>query len=262
MDPDAESFERPAAAYDRFVGRYGPALARELVDFAHPAGRALDVGCGPGALTAELAARLGPGDVAAIDRSETFAGACRERLPGVDVHVASAEDLPFADDHFDAVLSQLVVNFLPDAAAGLAEMRRVARPGAVIAACVWDYAGEMTMLRAFWDAVHDTDPAAAAKLDEGARMPYSRPEPLARLWRSAGLGDVATQALVVHARYDGFADFWEPFTAGIGPAGAYCASLDAPARARLRDACHARLGEPDGPFELSARAWAVRGTAP
>ena len=260
---DAASFRKPAEAYDRFVGRYGNALARGLVEWCGlgPGRRVLDVGCGPGALTGVLADRVGPDRVAAVEPSEPFARACRERVPGADVRVAAAEPLPFADASFDATLSQLVLNFLPDAPAALREMRRVTRPGGLIAASVWDYAGEMTMLRAFWDAAVDVDPEGAGPLDEGRRMPHCRPGELAELWTQAGLAGVTGDALVVRAAYEDFEDFWEPFTRGVGPAGAYCASLDETTRQRIRESCHRRLGCPEGPFELTARAWAVRGTS-
>jgi SAM-dependent methyltransferase len=261
---DAASFEKPAAAYDRFVGRYGAPLARELIGRVglEPDSKALDVGCGPGALTSALAEALGAERVAAIDPSQPFARACAERVPGADVRAAPAEAIPFADDSFDATLSQLVINFLADAPVALAEMRRVTVPGGPIAASVWDYAGEMTMLRAFWDAAIEIDPDAAGTLDEGARMPYARPEDLAKLWRSAGLAEIATDAAVVSAAYEDFDDLWDPFTAGVGPAGAYCASLPDSQRAELRAAFARRLGSPGGRFELPARAWIVSGREP
>ena len=262
MGEDAGSFEKSAEAYERHVGRYGAGLADALIEFARPHGRALDVGCGPGALTARLARGLGSERVAAVDPSESFVEACRGRLPGVDVRLAPAERLPFDGGAFDAVLSQLVVNFLDDAEAGVAEMRRVARTGGTVAACVWDYAGEMTLLRAFWDAAIDTDPDGATPADEGRRMPFCRPGALEALWREAGLDDVGSAPLVVRARYEDFEDLWRPLPQGVGPSGAYCAALDASGQARLKDALHARLGRPEGPFELDARAWAVRGTAP
>jgi ubiquinone/menaquinone biosynthesis C-methylase UbiE len=137
--PGAETFRASADAYDRFVGRYGAQLASALIDFAgvEPGMRALDVGCGPGALAAELANRLGTANVAAADPSEPFAKACRARLPEVEVVVAGGEVLPFADRTFDAALSQLVVNFMRDPEAGVREMARVTRPGGVVASCVW-----------------------------------------------------------------------------------------------------------------------------
>jgi len=158
--PGAETFRASADAYDRLVGRYGTQLASALIDFAglQPGMRALDVGCGPGALTAALAGRLGTASVGATDPSEPFVEACRARLPGIDVVVGAAEALPLGDGTFDATLSQLVVNFMSDAEAGVREMGRVTRPGGVVASCVWDYAGEMTLLRAFWDAAREVDP--------------------------------------------------------------------------------------------------------
>lgn len=261
---DAAGFQAPADAYDLHVGRYGTDLAEALVEFVDvPASaRVLDVGCGPGALTAVLAARPGAGEVAAVDPSGPFAAACAARVPSARVEAAPAEDLPFADDSFDAVLSQLVVNFLSDAPAGLREMSRVAVPGGTVAACVWDYAEGMTMLRAFWDAAVAVDPERASALDEGRRMPYCSPGTLAELWEGAGLRDVTTGPLVVRAAYRDFEDFWAPLPLGVGPSGAYCASLDDATRDSLKRECHLRLGAPQGPFELTARAWAVRGTLP
>jgi SAM-dependent methyltransferase len=261
--PGAETFVASADAYDRFVGRYGPRLAAGLMELAgvRPGMRALDVGCGPGALTAALAERLGPEHVAAADPSQPFAEACRSRVPGVQVVVAGAESLPFADGAFDAALSQLVVNFMRDPEAGAREQARVTRPGGVVAACVWDYSGEMRLLRAFWDAALEVDPEGAAAADEGAIMPWCREGDLAELWRTAGLREIRSGTLVVSAAYTDFDDLWAPLPAGIGPAGAYCASLDDDRRAGLHDAFRRRLGVGDAPFELTARAWAVAGTA-
>ena len=170
--PGAETFRASADAYNRFVGRYGPELATALIDFAgvEPGMRTLDVGCGPGALAAALVERLGAARVSAVDPSAPFAEACRARLPGVDMVEADAEALPFADGAFDAALSQLVVNFMPDGEAGVREMARVTRPGGTVASCVWDYGGEMTLLRTFWDAAREVDPERGAAADEGVVM--------------------------------------------------------------------------------------------
>jgi len=259
--PGAETFRASADAYDRLVGRYSEQLALALIGFAGvEAGmRAVDVGCGPGALTAALAGRLGTASVGAADPSEPFAEACRTRLPGVEVVVAGAEALPFADATFDAALSQLVVNFMRDAEAGVREMARVTRQGGVVAACVWDYAGEMTLLRAFWDAAREVDPERALGADEGVVMRWCAEGELAELWRAAGLRDVRFGSLVVTATYTDFEELWSPFPTGVAPSGAFCASLDEDGRAALYDAYRRRLGVANDPFELAARAWAVAG---
>jgi SAM-dependent methyltransferase len=256
-------FAVPADAYDRYVGRYSPALARELARFAdvRSGEAALDVGCGPGALTATLAALLGPEHVAAADPSESFVAACRERNPGVRVELAPAEALPFADGEFDHVLAQLVVNFLTDAPAGVAQMRRVTRPGGAISACTWDYAEGMTLIRTFFDAAIALDPAAA-EYDEGRHMRYCRPDELRNLWVAGGLRGVDVQPLAVRAAYEGFDDLWSPLEYGVGPAGAYAVSLEPSRRAALREELRRRLGVGDAPFELTARAWAATGRAP
>jgi SAM-dependent methyltransferase len=250
------TFTRGTEAYARHVGRYGAALSAAHADAAGVGAedRALDVGCGPGVLLAELARRLGAGRVAGIDPSEPFVRAARAAVPGADVRLGAAERLPFADRSFDVVLSQLVVNFMGDADAGVAEMRRVARR--TVASCVWDYAGQMTMLRAFWDAALELDPDAP---DEGRTMRHCSPEELAALWTGAGLREVETRALVVEAAYDDFDDYWSPFPTGLAPSGAYCASLGEDGRAALREGCFRRLGSPAGPFRLTARAWFVCG---
>jgi SAM-dependent methyltransferase len=261
--PGSETFRASADAYDRLVGRYGPPLAAELIPFAGVVRgmRALDVGCGPGALAAALAERLGATHVSAADPSEPFVEAARARLPGVEVVVAAAEALPFANDAFDATLSQLVVNFMKDAEAGVREMARVTRPGGVVASCVWDYSGGMTLLRAFWDAAREVDPEAATA-DEGAIMRWCGEGELAGLWRDAELGEVRFGELVVHAGYTDFEDLWSPLLTGIAPSGAFVKSLDDERRAALHDAFRRRLGVGDGPFELSARAWAAAGVVP
>ena len=253
-------FQAPAEAYDRYVGRYGAELAAALLERAQvaPGHHVLDVGCGPGAVTSAAARIVGPSQVAAVDPSQPFVEACRARNPDVDVRVAGAESLPFADASFDAVVSQLVVNFLADAPAGVAEMRRVAKPGGVVAANVWDYADGMRMLRAFWDAAVEVDPEGAGRADEGT-MPYCGTGELEALWSASGLADVEGSALEVEAAYADFDDLWQPFTAGIGPAGAYCASLDPERRAELRTRLSAKLGDPEGPFTLTARAWCAVG---
>jgi SAM-dependent methyltransferase len=245
-----------ADAYDRHIGRYSGALGRELIAAAgvRAGERVLDVGCGPGGLTAELVAVLGPDAVAAVDPSAPFVTAASARLPGVDVRVAPAEDLPFAGGAFDVALAQLVVNFMTDPVAGVRELGRVANR---VGAAVWDYAGEMTLLRRFWDAATALDPTAGA-FDEG-RGTLCTPEGLHALWTQAGLHDVTVTAAVIDAAYDDFADLWAPFERGVGPAGAWVVSLGPEPRAALRAEFRERLAVPDGPFTLSARAWVICG---
>ena len=252
-------FAAPPEHYDRFMGRYAPTLAAALADAATVTGgmRVLDVGCGPGGLTRELAARVGASNVAAIDPAQQFAEACRERNPGADVRQGVAEELPWSDAEFDAALSSLVIAFMRDPDEGVREMARVTRPGGTVAACMWDIAtGGMTMLRLFWSAVREVDPAAE---DERRMAGTAQGDIAARLQR-AGLEDVTDGALTAHAHYAGFDDYWEPFTFAVGPSGQHLRSLSADQHARVREACRAAL--PDGPFTLDARAWYARGTVP
>jgi ubiquinone/menaquinone biosynthesis C-methylase UbiE len=253
------TFAAPAESYDRYMGRYSRRLAPLLVDFAAVAAemRVLEIGCGPGALTEQLAARVGAERVAAVDPSESFAQACAARVAGADVRTAGGERLAWPDGEFDRVLSQLVVNFMDDAPEAAREMRRVARPGGVVAACVWDHE-RMEMLGTFWESALALDPAAPT---EASRMRFGTPEELRELWAQAGLEGIVTDSLEVTEHYASFDDYWEPFTAGVGPGGAYCVSLDEPARDALRAECRRRLGDPAGAFTLRAAAWAVRGRA-
>jgi SAM-dependent methyltransferase len=219
-----------------------------------PGHRALDVGCGPGALATELVRRLGAAAVAAADPSEQFAAAARERLPGVDVRVAAAEELPFPNGEFDAALAQLVVHFMNDPVRGLAEMARVTREAGVVAACVWDHAGGQTPLAPFWDAVHELDSKAA---DESG-LAGGHEGHLTELLTKAGLLSVQETALPVTVEHAMFEDWWEPFTLGVGPAGVYLTSLDPEHRTELRKRCNEVLGP--GPFRIESRAWAARGS--
>ena len=253
-------FQGSGDMYDRFVGRYGVPLGDAMLETAgvRRGMRVLDVGAGTGALAGQAARLVGEANVAAADPSEPFVESCRARLPGADVRLASAESLPFDDDSFDAVLAQLVVPFMSEAPRGVSEMSRVAKPGGVVGAAVWDYAGGMRLLRAFWDAVAAVDPESASR-DEGRLLRYASPDELDALWSGAGLRDVETTALEVEAAYDDFDDLWTPFLAGIGPAGAYAASLEPDAQAVLREQLREQLGKPDGAFTLTAKAWCVRG---
>ena len=251
------SFSAGPEAYDRFMGRYSTPLAPRFADFASigEAQRVLDVGCGPGALTGELVRRFGANAVAAVDPSPGFVEAAGRRNPGVDVRRAEAESLPFDDGSFDAALAQLVVHFMTDPAAGIAEMRRVARGGGIVTACVWDHAGGAGPLARFWDAARELDPGVADESD----LPGAREGDLERLLHEAGLGDVEERLLTVEVEHGSFDEWWEPFTLGVGPAGAYVQGLAEDARDRLRERC--RELHPAAPFAVSASAWAARGMA-
>ena len=251
------SFDVAAEAYDRFMGRYSRLLAPQLADLAglEPGHRALDVGCGPGALTGELVARLGAASVAAVDPSEPFVEAAQARHPGVEVHLAAAEELPFEADAFDAALAQLVVHFMADPVAGLAEMRRVARPGGVVVACVWDFAGGGAPLSLFWEAARELDPGV---LDE-SHLAGARQGHLPELFAAAGLREVEESTLSIEREHASFEEWWEPYTGGVGPAGTYVKTLSPERQRELRDRCRALL--PGGSFNLVSRAWAARGLA-
>ena len=251
------AFVVAAEGYDRLMGRYLPSLGPVFADAAviTPGLRVLDVGCGPGGLTGELARRVGATAVAAIDPSPPFVQACRERYPDVDVRIGVAEQLPFGDGEFDVALACLVVGFLNDAHAGVAEMARVTRPGGTVAACFWDVAN-MPAIQLFWRAAAHVDPDRSGEV---ARL-GSRAGDLAALLTHAGLRAVEETTLAARATYRDFDDWWSPIAQGIGPAGAYYLSLDDPHRAAVRGACEQQLGHPNRPFALEASAWCARGT--
>lgn len=248
------TFNVTADAYARFMGQFSDPLAAQFAELAEVrAGqRALDVGCGPGVLTAELVRRLGLAAVSAIDPSAPFVAAVRDRFPGVDVHSGAAEDLPFPDDRFDVTLAQLVVHFMTDPVAGLSEMARVTRPGGLVAASVWDHATGGGPLATFWRAVRDIDPHAR---DE-SELAGSRRGHLAELCEEAGLDKVESTSLTVTVGFATFDDWWEPYTLGVGPAGAYVSQRDDAQLAVLRAGCARLL--PPAPFEIAALAWCVR----
>jgi len=251
------SFDVASEAYDGFMGRFSRLLSGQMADLAavRAGQRVLDVGCGTGALTGELVERLGPSGVAATDPSEPFVAATRVRNSGVDVRQAPAERLPFGDKSFDAALAQLVVHFMQDPFAGLTEMGRVTRRDGVVAACVWDHFGSQGPLRIFWNAARAMDP----DVDDESHRPGTREGQLAELFRAVGLRAVEGATLSVRLEHATFEAWWEPFTRGAGPAGAYLASLDDDRRSELRDRCRRRV--PAEPFATTAVAWAARGLA-
>jgi SAM-dependent methyltransferase len=250
------SFTVDAAAYDRFMGRYSRALAPQLAGLAGiaPGLCVLDVGAGSGALTAELIDRVGVAAAVAVDPSASLAAGLHKRFPDLDVRVAAAEALPFPDETFDAALAQLVVHFMTDPVAGLGEMARVTRRNGVIAASVWDHAGGGGPLAVFWNAARHLDPG----VHDEAQLPGTRNGQLGELFRAARLSGIVETVMSVAVTHPTFEEWWEPFTLGVGPAGAYTAGLDPPAQAALRDLCRRMLPEP--PFTVTGRAWAAVAT--
>jgi SAM-dependent methyltransferase len=250
------SFEVPAESYSRFMGRYSEPLAGSFASFAGVVSgrRALDVGCGTGALTSELVGCLGAEAVSAVDPSETCVAATRARCAGVDVRRAPAERLPFSDDEFDFTLAQLVVHFMEDPVAGLRDMARVTRRGGVVAACVWDHSGGRSPVTMFWKAALDLDPHA----HDESQLAGAREGHLADLFAAAGLRNIESTVLTVHTRFTSFEEWWEPFTLGVGPAGDYLQRLPVERRAQLRDRC-ASLLQQQGPVDVTASAWATIG---
>jgi SAM-dependent methyltransferase len=251
------NFDVAAEAYDRFMGRYSIQLSAPLADFAEirAGNRVVDVGCGPGAMTAELVRRVGPGSVSAVDPSRSFVAAARARNPGIDAVVASAENLPFPDRAFDAALAQLVVHFMHDPIAGLREMSRITRRDGLVAASVWDHGTGRGPLSLFWRAALEVDPNA----DDESELPGARRGHLAGLFRAAELQEVEETELASSVEYASFDEWWEPYTRGVGTAGTYLAALTPDRQQAVRDRCQALL--PNGPFVIDAWAWAVRGRA-
>lgn len=256
--PTDGSFLTTDGAYDAFMGRYSNALAPPFADLAGiTTGMAvLDIGCGPGALTAVLADRVGPGSVTAVDPSPPFVAACARRCPGVDVLAGDACGLPVPDRAVDAALSLLVLHFVEDAAGAASELRRVVRAGGIAAACVWDADREMDMLRHYWDAVRSVDAvtAGAARV-----LRFGAPGEVAAWLDAAGCVDVEERTIDVATEYRDFDDLWAGFLHGIGPAGAHCRSLATDEQVTVREGLFERVGSPAGPFTLSARARAARG---
>jgi SAM-dependent methyltransferase len=259
---------RSAAGYERLMGRWSRLLAEPFIRFAGVADgeRILDVGCGTGSLTFALPKAAAIGEIAAFDFSPVFVEEAQRRNtdPRITIRQGDATAVPFEDGRFDRALSLLVLHFVPDADKAVAEMRRVVRPGGVVAAAVWDHLGGMSGMRMLWDT--------AAALDEGAQAPRSRycfqpmtgPGEMRRSFVAQGLRDVTESSLTIRMDYENFADYWEPISAGEGPIGQYVAGLDPPRQDRLSEALRTayEAGRPDGPRSFAATAWACRGIAP
>jgi SAM-dependent methyltransferase len=249
-------------AYEPYVGRWSRLVAREFLAWlaVPPGSRWLDVGCGTGALTQTILELASPGEVKGVDPSEGFVAYARQQTTDAraSFEVADARALPFEAASYDTAVAGLVLNFVPQPSQGIAEMARVTRPGGTVAAYVWDYAGQMQLMRHFWDAAAALDPAAG-ELDEGRRFPLCRPGQLAALVEAAGLAHVEVRAIDVPTHFRDFDDYWRPFLGGQGPAPGYAMGLDEERRAALRERLRSRLPTAaDGTIRLLARAWAVR----
>lgn len=251
------------SAYEMFMGRWSRQIARIFVDGLHaPVGlQWLDVGCGTGALTASILDTARPTSIDGVDASAAFIGKARESLGGAATfHIGSGDELPFAVPTFDLVVSGLALNFMPDPARALTEWARVTRPGGRVGVYVWDYAGRMGFLRAFWDGVATLDPEGAQQ-DQAERFAICKPDVLASTFDSVGLHQVDVDSIEIVTRFADFDDYWQPFLSGVGPAGTYVAGLDSADRDRLASRLEETLvGSADGSIELPARAWTAIGS--
>jgi SAM-dependent methyltransferase len=237
------------------MGRYSAPLAPLFAEFAGVSAgqRVLDVGSGPGALTGELVRRLGPAAVHAVDPSQQFVDAVRDRYAGVRALQGAAETLPFEERLFEVTLAQLVVHFMADPVIGLREMARVTTPHGTVAACVWDHAGGEGPLSLFWDTARKLDP----DVEDESALAGARGGHLAALLDQAGLREIEESTLTVEVEHRSFDEWWQPYLLGVGPAGNFVARLDLVRQVRLRELCRERL--PPAPFVVSASAWAARG---
>ena len=255
-------------AYERFLGRWSRRLAHPFARFAQVAekGRVLDVGCGTGSLALFLAENRAAGQIAGVDIAAPYISFARSRPGGADIGfaVGDACRLPYADGSFDAALAQLSLNFVPDPAQAVREMRRIVRPGGVVGAAVWDFRGGLVFQRLFWDTAAGLDPDAGPARDRLFSGPLALPEGLPTLWRGAGLAAVERSSITIRMEYADFADYWEPLLGGQGPVGAYVANLSPARRQVIEERVRAAFlsGAADGPRSLTATAWAVRGAVP
>ncbi len=253
-------------AYEHYVGRWSRLVGHVFLDWLSltPGLRWVDVGCGTGALTTAILEQADPSRVTGIEPSEGFLSVARARIDDnrASFKAGNAQSLPLEDAEADVSVSGLVLNFVPDKKRTLQEMRRIVQPGVTVALYVLDYAGEMQLMRYFWDAVAEVFPEGA-ECDEGKQFPICKPEPLTDLFRSTGLRSVEVCALDVPTVFADFADYWSPFLRGQGPAGTYCVSLSEDDREHLRKRLKSTVPVgADGTIQLIARAWAVRGTIP
>ena len=253
-------------AYERYVGRWSRRVAPLFADWvgAPPGASWIDIGCGTGVLTSAILFGCAPAQIVGVDSAEPFLEAARQRLTDerVSFRQGDAQALPEPDDSFDVAVSGLVLNFIPDKQAAAREMARVVRPGGTVALYLWDYPGQMQMMRYFFDTAAEFDPRAA-EFDDGVKCTVCRPAPLKALLTDAGLADVQVHAIDIPTPFENFDDYWTPFLGGTGSGPNYCMSLDEAARERLRETIRARLPTgPDGEILLAARAWAAKARVP
>ncbi len=249
--------------YERYVGRWSRLVAHEFLKWlAVPAGsKWLDVGCGTGALSQTILEVSAPAGITALDRSEAFVAFASSQIANkkIQFEVGDAQSLRSDIGPFDAIVSGLVLNFIPQPEQALAGMRSVARKGGVVAGYVWDYAEGMQLMRHFWDAAVALDPKVH-DIDEVKRFPHSRPEPMKKLFQEAGIQHVEVIPIEVPTNFRDFDDYWSPFLGGQGPAPSYAMSLSEEARANLREKIRAGLPiQSDGSIHLKARAWGIKG---
>ncbi len=256
-----------AADYERFMGRWSRLIAPAFLTFTGipGQGRILDVGSGTGSLAFEIGKRFPQARILAIDPSEEYISYAKTNNPFPDritFRVDDAQKLNLGNASFDSALSMLAFNFIPDPSKALLELGRVTKPGGRIAAAVWDYGDGMRMLRTFWDAAVSVDEQAQSADEK--HMPLCREGELRALCKQAGLEDVREQSIEIGMRFQTFADFWEPFLLGQGPAGAFTRRLASSALETLRHNVRRRLNwfAEETPLDLPARAWAVCGLAP
>jgi SAM-dependent methyltransferase len=266
--PSSTFVSHSGEGYELAMGRWSRRLAPLFIDFAGlgDGERVLDVGCGTGVLTSALAATGHPAEIQGVDLSEPYIELARRnnRYPRITYSIGDACDLPFADASFDRVLSLLVLHFVPEPQRAIAQMRRVARPGAMVAAVTWDARGGLVAHRMFLDTAAMLDPQAAELRQRSFTRPMTRPGELGSAWRHAGLMDVAEAELAIRMEFSKFADYWRPYEGRDGPPAQYVSSLEPEARERLREAVRAAYldGEADGPRSYAATAWAVKGRVP